>query len=149
MKPTGCLRTLAGKLVQRAEDVTGIEIQHRLRLDIRVRYAGRAARVAVAVHVIQKSADIFGSKIALQRPGCVGVAESLGEVWYVGVHHSLVGDLFREVYRHAIKNEPEAGHYFEHQPGRGHDDVGVELFARSEGDACLGEFRDLARYDRG
>ena len=107
-----------------------------------------ALPVAAAVHVVDQAADIFAGQVAFQRPRRVGVAERRGHVGHVGIHHALVGQLARKIDGAAVDVDLEAAEHLQIEPGRGDDDVGVELAAVLQPDAFLSETVDLGGHDR-
>ena len=62
------LRSLVRERMQGAQDVSGVEIDHRLLFDVRIVNARRACGITVAVHVVQQPAHVLGGEVAFQSP---------------------------------------------------------------------------------
>ena len=98
----GRLQSLSRKSVQRAQDVSGVEIDHRLFSDVRIFHSRRADDIAVMVHVVQESAHISCREVTFQSPRCVRVADGEGKVGYVAEHHSFVDEGLRKIHGRVV-----------------------------------------------
>src|SRR6185503_7156772 len=143
-----CLRSLTWKRVQRAQDITRIEVDDRLIADVRIVHTRRAHRITVTVHVVQEPANILRSEIALQRPRRVCVANREREVRYVAEHHSLVDQCLRQVDSCVVDYELHSADDLEYEARGRHDDVWVELPAGFEQETVFGERLNGVGHDR-
>ena len=97
----------------------------------------------------EQSAHVATGQIRLQRPGRVGVPEGEGEVGDALEHDPLVRQPRRDVDRVAVDTELRTAGELQLEPRRRDDDVGIELAARREADAPLGEGVDVVGDDVG
>ena len=109
----------------------------------------RRGVVPVLVHVAQQAADVGGDEVGLERPGRVGVAERQRQVGDAAEHDALVADRLAHIDLGAVDGERQAADQQQVQAGRGDDDVGLDLLARRQPYAALGERVDRVGDERG
>ena len=109
----------------------------------------RGGAVAVAIHVTQQPADVFGGQVRLERPRCIGVAEGQHEIGHIAEHHAFVGHRLSRAARHAIHGDDDVAQHVQLQSGGHHHDVGRQGLTRGQHDAVLGETLDGVGHDRG
>ena len=143
-----------GQQVHVAHHVAGIEIlridpgQQRHVVVFRPQRRGDLLR-ALLLHVRQQAADEIRHQIGAQRPAGAEIAEHPDQVRHAGEHHAAIGDGIGEIQRLAVDRKRDVAEHAEIEPGRGDDDVGLELVAGFQENALFGEAVDLVGDDRG
>ncbi len=137
------LGALLGHHILRALEVAGGQRRRGIRGDGGIAVVRRAVGIALAIHLVEDAAEIFGGEIRLQGPRRVGIAESRRQVRHIGKHHALVAQGLAQIGRHAVDHDLRAAHQLHLQPGGGDDDVGRELLAGAQLEPLLGEALDL------
>ncbi len=133
--------------VQSPQNVARVEVDRRFLAQAGVPH--RHAPVGPGlVHMLDQPADEARGEFAFQGPGGIGVAAGGGEIGYAVEHHAFVEQGLRRLDWRAIDDKVDAAEQLYPQPGRGNDDVGLDLCAGGQFDAMLRKRLDPVGDDR-
>ena len=100
-------------------------------------------------HVIEQTAAEIGDQVGAHGPAGAQIAEHPRQVGHAGEQNTAVRPAFGEVEHLAVDGHYDIAEHRHVEAGRGDNDVGLELAARFQQDAGLGERLDAIGHHRG